>query len=152
MSCVTTTRLLVTFSKSFHGLPIGSFLLSQAPLYLCQDPSKMSGFMASCRAILNFQWFPVILVSLEISMLSLFPKLEPPWLLRWFVVPLPAIAKTRYTQCHKWRVAFPHSPFISTVPSVAYTGFSKGGGGGQERSQEFGKGGETQSKTILILN
>ena len=61
LSGVTTTGRLATFSKSFYGLPIGSFVLSKAPLYFWKDPSKMFWFHVSslsCSAILNFLWIP----------------------------------------------------------------------------------------------
>ena len=51
-----------------------------------------------------------MLLSLEISMLILFPKLDPPCLLQWFLSLSAANAKNRYTQYHKWRRR------ISTLP------------------------------------
>ena len=50
-------------------------------------------------------------VSLEISMLILFPNLEPPCQLRWSLVPLPSCCQTRYIQYHKWRRHFYAFPF-----------------------------------------
>ena len=62
-----------------------------------------------------------MLVSLEISMLILFPKLELPAIQRWFFSLFPANAKNRYTQNHKWRRRISTFPHVSTVPFLQFT-------------------------------
>ena len=57
LSGVTTTRF-ATFTKSFYGLPIGSFSTFKGPLQsLAKTPLKclVSGLSLSNSAVLNFQ-------------------------------------------------------------------------------------------------
>ena len=61
-----------------------------------------------------------MLISFEISMPILFPKLEPPWLLRWSLVLLLSYYQNSSPSVANEDVTFPHSPFhldcpISTV-------------------------------------
>ena len=83
----------------------------------------MSGFMPPHFPTEPFQTshgFPVMLVSLKISMLILFPKLELSRILRWFLSFSPANAKNRYTQNHKWRRRISTFPQVSTVPFLQF--------------------------------
>ena len=109
---------------SFYGLQIGSFFYFQRPPNISvQNPSKMSGFMSSHFSPVPFKPYngsTVILLSMEISILILSPKLEPPCLLRWFLVPLLSYCQTRYTQHHEWRrhistFSFPSQLSVPTV-------------------------------------
>ena len=110
MSGVTTTKRFETFSKSFTA-PNQFFSYFQRPPYISgQDPYKISGFMSSHLSSVPLKpssGSPVMLVSLEISILILFPKLEAPSLLRRSLVPLPSFRQIRYTQYHKWRRHIP---------------------------------------------
>ena len=55
--------------------------------------------------------------ALEISMLILFPKLEPPCQLRWSLVPLPSYCQNSlYAVVTNGDITFPLSPPIPTVP------------------------------------
>ena len=56
-----------------------------------------------------------MMVFLQISMLIFFPKLEPPCLLRWSLIPLPSYCQTCYTQYHKWRCHFSTFPLPSQL-------------------------------------
>ena len=91
LSGVTTTRRLATFTKSFYVLPIGSFptfkgLLTSLAKTLLK--CLLSGLFTFQQCHFKFPMGFVMLISLDTSMLILFPKLEPPWLLPWFLVPL----------------------------------------------------------------
>ena len=57
-----------------------------------------------------------MLISLVISIMILFPKLEPTYLLRWSLVPLSSYHQTRYNQYHKWRCHFSIFPLPSQLP------------------------------------
>ena len=57
-----------------------------------------------------------MLVSLEMGMLILFPKLEAPCLLWWSVVPLPSYRQTCHTHSHKWRRHISTFPLPSQLP------------------------------------
>ena len=85
------------FQYVFLRTPNRLFLYFLWPFYISgQEPSKMSDFMLYHFSTVPFKTSsgsPVMLLSLEISMLILFPKLEPPWLPRWSLFPLSAIAK-----------------------------------------------------------
>ena len=57
-----------------------------------------------------------MLVSFEISMPILFPKLEPPWLLRWSLVLLLSYYQNSSPSVANGDVTFPHSPFHLNCP------------------------------------
>ena len=62
-----------------------------------------------------------MLVSLEISMLILFPKLEPTWLLQWSLVPLPSYCQNLLHPVSQMETSHFHiSPPISTVPFLQF--------------------------------
>ena len=81
-NCNTTCHFQYIFLRTSNRL----FPHFQRPPFISgQDLTKMSGFMSPHFPTVPFQTSngsPVILVFLEISKLILFPKLEPPWLLR----------------------------------------------------------------------
>ena len=83
-----TTKQLGPFQLSFYGLPIGSFPTFKGHLKsLTKTPLKrlVSCLLTFQQCHFNFQLVHGILVSLEISMLISFRKLEPPYLSRWSV-------------------------------------------------------------------
>ena len=62
-----------------------------------------------------------MLVSLEISMLILFPKLEPPWLQRWLLVPLPCYFQNSLHSVSQMETShFNIPPPTSTVPFLQF--------------------------------
>ena len=121
LSSVTTIRRLATFSKSFYGLPIGSFPTFKGTfISLAKTPLKC---LVSC--LLTFQQcnvkVPVMLVSLEISIMILFPNLDPPCLLRWSLVPLPSCCKNSLNPVSQMETSHFHiPPLIPTVPFLQF--------------------------------
>ena len=113
------------FSQSFDGFQIRFFSAFKGPLYFWPKPSKISGFIYPHFPTVPFSTSsgsPVKLVFLQISMLILFPKLEPPCLIRWSLVLLPSYRQNPLYQVSQMETLHFHIPsLISTVPFLHFS-------------------------------
>ena len=106
-------------------IPIRSFPTFKSPLHLWPRPLEniwFNVFSLPNNTILNFQWVPGYAGVPGNTHADSLPKAGAslPCQLQWSFVPLPAIAKTRYTRITNGYVTFPHSPSHFNCPVILF--------------------------------
>ena len=111
LSGVTTTRQLPTFSKSFQGLPNGSFPTFKGP-FISQVKTPLK-CLTSCLLTFNKCHFTLSMGPQSKAKAEASLPANGLWPLS------PAIAKIRCTQYHKSK--FPHSPSHLNCPVPTFS-------------------------------